>query len=1675
MSIQNLDDAMLKAVAIISDKKIDKAQIASTIQGTVIECKDEANNKYLIQYQDSKIEAYGQKGIRYSNGTRVYIYVPDGKISSQYKVILGSPNQLATDNIEGYNGEEFYDTGQNFITTDNLKIKMVSNYTTQHFLYIKGNEQNRIKLSDNINGIIKNTNYLKLSGIVQTNLTNEQKRYGRYGIKISLLIKNSATGDEEIQDFYFDSNNFEGNPYQFNTSSHQEVYWPIDSVNFVEVHSISFFTQDFPKQTVPVPELEEDWASADILITDFSINGSYQLNEAERTSVGVILKMPNGSTFGEKADDKDTRLIEAELRVSMRKVDSSDPNLKVYWFKQDASINSTSFYFSTIGGLGWKCLNEHVKQLNIIDEGTQNERTIKEETPQLIPSISIEIPLLEVKYSQQTLFRCIIMYGGKKYSRDFTILNKGAQFEVTLESSEGTSFKYSAGNPTLTCRVFSTEKGQKQEVTDDPSYVYRWQVRNNQNVTTVLKENTDYDIRYKKAHELMGFLWDERRETNQWQDFMDPDEENISLDTKAKRIECYQQTSNKLPSEEGGVLLKYSYFYEKFQSILDWYDKHKQQVQGNVLYNVDLHQITKQSTFWCSCYKQDTQTQEIKYLVGTASITIENEKTPSDGYLLVINHGEQVFLYDEQGMSLHSAAIDEPYEIFDLTYTLYYNGRAIESQDLKNGVVPIWKVPKKDTMLIIDNENISLAQTDNFYIYKGLETLPIDVNNTYNSSFTNNDIFLELEYNEQLFITKTNFTFTKQGQNGTNGTKYCFKIELADNSNNSIKDGIIRIKSDENLRAIPKKFEIIPKFWYNGISETIKPNQVDWRILTNNLNKAPVKKYLNLDMSVSDINSSEVNKKGELVKTQTIPGEESPLSENINLDNENLEHIIQASCTHNGYKYYADLPIPIIKTYFGDDETSNPQGYKVSLRPGSGFRYVTYRSDGTQPKYDDRLPFEVIITKKNLLNTDVEISDIPEEEEVSNFKSERFIYNWEIFPRKEEDALLRLEDIKGEENKKKAIPKSIFTKGNQVNNAIFISIKIKGENNEETDFADIHIPIHFMLNKYQNRALNDWNGTSIEINKTDGYILTPQVGAGKKNTHDNGENTFTGVVLGVAATGNSEQTGLFAYGDGVRSIFLDAKTGNATFGKAGSGQIEIDVDNDKALITSSDYKDYYYNKEHSRPVTYDKNGIPTNLKNGQGMQIQFSSSDHGPHIYFGSGNFFVTKQGFMHTSSGQIAGWTIDQNKIYKQIDSERDKTNKVTKQGIFASINSNTESHAFSAGTIGTLGSNEEPTKKHYNFYVNYDGYLFSNRGKIAGWDITEDSIQKTRSDGKNVGMRSNDSPNTNKAFFAGPTFYVTHGGFLYSEFGQIAKWNIQEDRIDKILKDEDTTYWVGISPSKTFITNKNTPTATIVGETRQLQNLCFWAGSSGDISGNRLSPNFYVDRTGFLFSKFGRIGNWNIGAGGLYHDGASTYYQVDAKGNIEKDKDGNPIRLTEGVYVGADGIRLGDGFWVNPDGRIFAGNGGHIGQIAIANGGIEGKTWFIKGSGEAKFSNVTVNGQSFIDLVGLTSRGGSGGGTSIGNGAASANGSGLNLSPTQVTVSYQGESMTLQAFVNALAEEIVTEKVKADKIFVGKTVYAHDFYISPDDSQWTGSLRSVLGSIFGRLSSIESKLPSS
>ena len=256
------------------------------------------------------------------------------------------------------------------------------------------------------------------------------------------------------------------------------------------------------------------------------------------------------------------------------------------------------------------------------------------------------------------------------------------------------------------------------------------------------------------------------------------------------------------------------------------------------------------------------------------------------------------------------------------------------------------------------------------------------------------------------------------------------------------------------------------------------------------------------------------------------------------------------------------------------------------------------------------------------------------------------------------------------------------------------SIKVVEQKEKVTKvpFATIHIPIHMMLNRYENAALNDWDGNTIEINNEGGYILTPQVGAGFKE-----DNKFTGVLLGTERTTNGDQTGLLGYAAGARSIFLDANTGNAQFGLPGKGQIKIDVEK-QATIRSGDYPN-------------------------AGMQIQFSKN---PHIRFGSGNFYVTSEGYIHAGGGgDIAGWKVSNDSL--------------------------------SQGYVTLSSNNENPTNQAIKvtdgekniFSVDYRGYLHSEQGDIAGWTIEPDRLFKG-----NVGMASIGE----HAFWAGDNFYVNH-----------------------------------------------------------------------------------------------------------------------------------------------------------------------------------------------------------------------------------------------------------------------------------------------------------------------------
>lgn len=130
------------------------------------------------------------------------------------------------------------------------------------------------------------------------------------------------------------------------------------------------------------------------------------------------------------------------------------------------------------------------------------------------------------------------------------------------------------------------------------------------------------------------------------------------------------------------------------------------------------------------------------------------------------------------------------------------------------------------------------------------------------------------------------------------------------------------------------------------------------------------------------------------------------------------------------------------------------------------------------------------------------------------------------------------------------IPNNSFN-GLYMNNNIVGTAFVK-ENNEKVEVAKIYIPIIMTLNTYELAALNGWDGTSIEIG--DDHIMTPQIGAGIK---DETTNTFTGMVMGVlnnptsdrdSRLNKADKVGLMGYLNGKQSVFIDSKTGRATFG-----------------------------------------------------------------------------------------------------------------------------------------------------------------------------------------------------------------------------------------------------------------------------------------------------------------------------------------------------------------------------------------------------------------------------------------------------------------------------------------------------------------------------------------------
>lgn len=946
---------------------------------------------------------------------------------------------------------------------------------------------------------------------------------------------------------------------------------------------------------------QEDGKSEDIFIKDLGLFCGNPLSQEDLTSCSLSFVTPQGTYFDNNDLDSATRTLQAQVKVKGKAIDVNSQKLPYYWFVEDNSVDSSSPKYCSYGGNGWRCLNNY----NTIEKnGNTSIEWVPADYTYTIKKSDNEAK--EVKY------KCVVIYNSSlSLLREITITNYSSNYNISIVSDGGNQFYYDIGHPTLTCLVNGREEL-------DSSYSYQWaEIDNNNNFSTLnetLALNEQYHSLYQEYEELK----------------------------KAIAAEIKFEEANKEKIAEYLTDLK---SYEKII-----------RVERNKIINLQINKITNFSTYKCSVYKNGIY-------IGTSSIIIKNSLDKKEGYQLIINNGTQIFKYDESGVAPTSSSLANPQVILPLTFSIYDDlGNLIEEENLKGSKIK-WTVPAEDTLLEI-SDIYSPLEENSYKIIENESSLNYSIRNNYDIKKSNNNIKLEVIYKDMILTADTNFTFTKEGNPGTNGTAFVCKIM----PNTQDKDFGYPMVLNNTLNFTPKQEKkwFIIEFWHNGtkiysgnesgITLENKNINIKWSILKN--------KYTT---SISDSTSIEVTANGDF--SYLGYKEDTPAN------------IIKAEIIYDDLQYFATLPlVTAIAT----------EGYSVSLERNSGFDFVTYSADGRKPQYNNSKPFELKVMK-NINGTNENISELTKENSIN--------YDWNIRgsiydPVKREwvgDPHLE-ENNRNKTNLKRN--QSYFKPSDEydgecINNALECYLI----DNSGIEVAKIHIPIHLLLNRYSNAALNDWDGNSVNLDKDGlGVILAPQMGAGQKEE----DNSFTGLLMGSVkeAGKNKKEIGLFGYNFGERTIFLNAKDGSAIFGKQGPGQIILDPKAKKAMLYSSGYWKEY--NEEGKPLNYNDSNI-----NNSGMLIDLTT----PAIRWGNGNFAIDADGHMIVKGGgSFAGFNIDDDSIF---------TNSKD-----SSENVRLSSSDFSRIINGSQRDNLRLALGN-KFAVSADGRLYASAGDIGGWTI--------------------------------------------------------------------------------------------------------------------------------------------------------------------------------------------------------------------------------------------------------------------------------------------------------------------------------------------------------------------
>lgn len=431
---------------------------------------------------------------------------------------------------------------------------------------------------------------------------------------------------------------------------------------------------------------------------------------------------------------------------------------------------------------------------------------------------------------------------------------------------------------------------------------------------------------------------------------------------------------------------------------------------------------------------------------------------------------------------------------------------------------------------------------------------------------------------------------------------------------------------------------------------------------------------------------------------------------------------------------------------------------------------------------------------------------------------------------------------------------------------------------------------------------------------------------------------------------SSPRWGLLA--DACIASYIEGSTligGRLNIGERSDGSYNFSVDYDGNMIAQS--------ADVVGKITADEGAIRGDLEISGALKhtsgnytvqlrgVQENPTDSVFHIEEKSGYttkypFRINGDGSMSATKGDVGGWSITSSKIYSS-----DTANKVC----VIQKPSSKDTIVFATGGDSHDNYNTCP------FRVTSKGELYSSKGKIGGWDITDSKISSGNSTTKVCVMQIPTSKESivfaaggsSHSSYSSSPFYVTADGRIFSSAGKIGGFDITASYISKDKKTysdaNDGVYigtnGIGLGKGKFHVTN----------------------------AGKLTAADAVI--TGEITSKKGTIGGWTIGENIIEGKNGSYEARISKSAIGKSDNVVFGVKDTNGWSAYIDGVgvlrakkAILDGGFESEDivikGKIVA-TSGEIGGCKIENNVLQ-----IKGANIKYLEAKTIKADQIIGL---------------------------------------------------------------------------------------------------------------